>query len=613
MSNNHKSSARSAVIAALVVILAIGGAAGTAQAQNAAFQTLPTGSSISMSIPLFKSRVVIADQATGRVAVGNPDIADIVVISPTQLYVLAKDIGTTNVLFWSRENSLIGSINLEVVHDLDGLKAKFHQLMPTEPIEVYSAQRSIILRGRASNVSAMNAAVRIAEGYLAQIQTAKETQEFEQASGSRREDKAVGQVINLIEVGGSQQVMLEVKVAEIARTEVKRLQAQFNAIGKGANGAIGGVNGGATFPDVLFAPDNVRLPTLPGNFPWGPAIDEFAPNDMTIANQGLFGTFIDEDFLFNLAIDAAKEKGLAKILAEPTLTTLTGQEAQFLSGGRFPIPVSDGVDGVTVEFEEFGVAVKFLPVVLSDKRINLKVNVSVSELVDTGSLVLTAPGRLDQHLRAGAARAECKRHRRARRWPVHGPRRPHRRQPARGRDQVSGARRHTRPGRALPQQPVPQGPDRARDHGHAAPGETGCARKRHVADRQVRRADRRGILLAGPDRGQVLVRRPSDQVSGDIDMNLKVIVTVIGLVGIAACTNSKTATEADFGNSKASLIEAQSANPAAVSSSNAEAVTGVDPDYAGAVIEAMRENVSKPESVQQPISIRVGGQGQGGN
>ena len=112
---------------------------------------------------------------------------------------------------------------------------------------------------------------------------------------------------------------------------------------------------GRAFPDVLFAPDDVRLPTLPGNFPWGPAIDEFAPNDMTIVNQGLFGTFINDNFLFNLAIDAAKEKGLAKILAEPTLTTLTGQEAEFLSGGQFPIPISNGLNGVTVEFKKFGV------------------------------------------------------------------------------------------------------------------------------------------------------------------------------------------------------------------------------------------------------------------
>jgi pilus assembly protein CpaC len=131
---------------------------------------------------------------------------------------------------------------------------------------------------------------------------------------------------------------------------------------------------------------------LEGLSPWGPAVDEFAPTDMTIANQGLFGTFVDSNFLFNLAVDAAKENGLAKVLAEPTLTTLTGQEATFLSGGRFPIPVSDGVNGTTIQFEQFGVQLKFLPVVLSDGRINLKVNVSVSELVDTGSLVLRGAG-----------------------------------------------------------------------------------------------------------------------------------------------------------------------------------------------------------------------------
>jgi pilus assembly protein CpaC len=385
--------------AALVALIAIAGAPGAAQAQSAAFQTLPTGAAINMSIPLFKSRVVLVDLPTGRVAVGNPDVADIVVISPTQLYVLAKDIGTTNVLFWSRDNAMIGSINLEVVHDLDGLKSKLFQLLPNEPIEVHSAQRSIILKGRASNVSVMNAAVRVAEGYLAQIQTAKQAQEFEQESASKRPDRSVGTVINLIEIAGAQQVMLEVKVAEIARSEVRRLQTKFYSMGVGADGALGGVNGGATFPDALLRQvdpitgellPELRYPTLPG-IPWGPAIDEFAPNDLSIANQGLFGTFINDDFIFSLAIDAAKEKGLAKILAEPTLTTLTGQEAEFLSGGRFPIPVDNGRDGVQIQFEQFGVALKFLPVVLSDNRINLKVNVSVSELVDTGSLVLRSP------------------------------------------------------------------------------------------------------------------------------------------------------------------------------------------------------------------------------
>jgi len=344
--------------------------AGAVFAQSSAgIAQLPMGGSIDMSMPLYKSRIVTVEQPTGRVAVGNPDVADIVVISPTQLYILAKDIGTTNLLFWGRDNRLLGSVNLEVAHDLEGLKAKLHQLMPEEPIEVYSAQRSIILKGRASNVLSMNAAVRIAEGYLAQIQTAKKAQQFEMEEGrSERDTEAVGNVINLIEVAGSQQVMLSVKVAEIERTELKRMNAQFSAYYFGSDGGIGAVNGGGVMN----------------------GIGEFLPSPLRIINQGFFGTFVDEHFRFNLALDAAKENGLAKILAEPTLTTLTGQQAEFLSGGEFPIPVPQGVTGTTtIEFKPYGVGLKFLPVVLSDGRINLKINVSVSELTGQGGVVLS--------------------------------------------------------------------------------------------------------------------------------------------------------------------------------------------------------------------------------
>jgi pilus assembly protein CpaC len=89
-----------------------------------------------------------------------------------------------------------------------------------------------------------------------------------------------------------------------------------------------------------------------------------------------------------VVLEAAKDNGTAKVLAEPTLTTLTGQQAEFISGGEFPIPVSDD-DGITIEFKEFGVGVKFLPVVLDSGRINLNLNVSVSELVAANSLVVS--------------------------------------------------------------------------------------------------------------------------------------------------------------------------------------------------------------------------------
>src|SRR4029078_1426546 len=105
--------------------------------------------------------------------------------------------------------------------------------------------------------------------------------------------------------------MLEVKVAEIARQEVKRLSARFNSFRQGGNWNWGGVNGGATFPDAIFQGD-VRVPVFNNPAPYGPVLDEFAPKDLSIANQGLFASFLNENFLFNLAIDAAKDKGLAK-------------------------------------------------------------------------------------------------------------------------------------------------------------------------------------------------------------------------------------------------------------------------------------------------------------
>jgi pilus assembly protein CpaC len=249
----------------------------------------------------------------------------------------------------------------------------------------------------------MNAALQVAGTYLAQISTAVDTAEFQQETQSRREDRSVGQVINLMRVGGVQQVMLDIKVAEINRAELKRMNAQFNGMNLSNEWTFGGVNGGASFPDVEFnsqtytdpltgamitTPEG-RLPVFSGIAPWGPAIDEFAPTDMAIQNQGVFASFLSQDSLFNMALDIAKENRLAKVLAEPTLTTLTGQEAKFLSGGEIAIPVPQGFDRTTFEFKEFGIIVTFLPIVLDSGLINLKVDVAVSEItrLDPGSLI----------------------------------------------------------------------------------------------------------------------------------------------------------------------------------------------------------------------------------
>jgi len=340
-----------------------------------------------MQVPLYKSRLISLTAPATRVSVGNPDVADILILRATQLYVLGKDLGTTNVLLWDRNDRLIDTIEVEVTHDLQSLKKKLHDLLPGEEIEVYSAQRNIVLSGNVSNVSNMEAALKIARGYFASFKAVDKT-EFSQGG----KDATSGDIINLMSVGGVQQVMLEVKVAEISRTELRRLDVRFNTIlQKSSRWNWGGVNGGATFPDAEFEGGG-RIPVFTNDAPFGPAIDEFAPTPLSISDKGLFASLLTDNSLFNIAIDAAREKGLAKILAEPNLTTQTGQVAEFLSGGEFPIPVPRGDNGITIQFKEFGVGVKFLPVVLDSGRINLQLNISVSELVSGNTVAISDGG-----------------------------------------------------------------------------------------------------------------------------------------------------------------------------------------------------------------------------
>ncbi len=353
---------------------------------------------LELVVPLYKSRVLTSSVAIDRVSVGNPDVADILVLRARELYVLGKDLGTTNVLLWNGEDELIGSVAVEVTHDLDGLKRKLFELFPNEQIGAYAAQRSIALMGSVSSVAVMDAALQLANGYLAQVGTAVREQQFEQQQANS-EDRTGGQVINLMQVSGAQQVMLEVKVAEIARSELRKFEMKFNGIDVGGSRwNVGAVNGGATFPDALFEPDDTRLPIFNELAPLGPVVDEFMPNPLSIDDTGFFASLLTGNGLLNLTLDAAKEQGLAKILAEPTLTTLSGQEARFLSGGEFPIPVPQGLNGITVEFKEFGVGLQFVPVVLGSGHVNLKLSISVSELTSPNNVVLSAEGSTSSFL-----------------------------------------------------------------------------------------------------------------------------------------------------------------------------------------------------------------------
>lgn len=341
--------------------------AGVAQAEGpgAGYSAMPATNTNMIQVPIYKSRTISARTPVRKISVGNPDIADILITSPTQLYLLGRSLGTTNVLLWDSNNRLIETLDVEVVHDLTGLKTKLHQLLPEENIEVFSAQGALVLRGQVRSAAAMDTAMKVAKTYAAQ------TASVVQGKGEAAEATPTQslEVINLLSVGGSQQVMLEVKVAEMQRSLIKNLNVRFNALGSSGNWSGGGFNNGQGL----------------GLTPGGGSI--LSPGSLIGGGKGLFAQFLSDDFLFNVVLEASKDNGSAKVLAEPTLTTLTGQQAEFISGGEFPVPITED-DGITVEYKEFGVGVKFLPVVLDSGRINLNLNVSVSELSNVNSLVL---------------------------------------------------------------------------------------------------------------------------------------------------------------------------------------------------------------------------------
>lgn len=316
-------------------------------------------------IPLNKSQVLTVQRRIKKISVGNPQVADILLLRSRQVYVVGKSLGTTNVVLWNSRGEVIEAFDVEVTHDLPSLKAKLHELMPNEKVGVYSSQGAIVLSGQVSDAQKVDTAVRVARSFLGR--------------DTGKDGKADTRLVNLLQVGGSQQVMLEVQVAEVQRSLIKRLGIDFHAVGTDSNVTFGAVQGGGLLESGPIPGEGLPLPD---------GTSAFGPNALSIANGGLFASFLDGNTLFNAVVNANRQNNLARILAEPTLTTLTGRKATFTAGGEFPIPVPGQDGAVTIEFKEFGIGLGFLPVVLDSGRISLDVDIRVSELSNENAVAI---------------------------------------------------------------------------------------------------------------------------------------------------------------------------------------------------------------------------------
>lgn len=293
-------------------------------------------------VPVNKSQLLEVNREFAEVAVGNPEIADVVALTQSSVYVLGKQNGTTNLSFVDADGKMIAVLDIVVTHDIEALKAKLFELMPNERIEVRSAHGAVVLSGQVTNPGAVRQAMAVAEHY------------------------APGNVTNMLTVGGSQQVLLNVRFAEVERSTFKQL---------GANVSLVGLDGNDVYS--VAAGD-------------GLSAEGFA----AAAAQVLTGSY-----QLDVLIDALERKGMVRTLSEPNIIALSGDTASFLAGGEFPIPVaqaeSNGASTITVEFKPFGVGLDFTPTVIGRETVNLELATEVSTIDPSVSVVtsgLTIPG-----------------------------------------------------------------------------------------------------------------------------------------------------------------------------------------------------------------------------
>jgi len=306
-----------------------------------------------------ESLVIHSPMQIKRLALAAPKVTDAVVLSPRQFYLTARAVGTTHLTLWDEGDRVITVLDVEVTPNLARLKEKLQEILPGEDIQVAAIHDAVALYGTVSSTVRLSQALAIAEAFMPVIAREKEA-ETGTETGKEKEkeiEKEKKKVINLLQVAGVHQVMLEVRVAEMARSLTRRLGINFTAVASQATFGLSMLNNLTALGESNLAGDVKVSPAVN-------AITRFRMGGVTVTHF----------------IDALKENGLVKILAEPTLVTLSGQEASFLAGGEFPIPLPGGLGTVTLGFKSFGVGLVFTPTVLSDNKISMRVAPEVSEL-----------------------------------------------------------------------------------------------------------------------------------------------------------------------------------------------------------------------------------------
>lgn len=304
-------------------------------------------SSERVTLGLNKAAIIELPADAADVLVSNPAIVDAIVRTPRRIYILGLTVGQTNAFFFSESGKQLLNLEIRVERDMDALTDLMRAHFANADIKVESVNDNIVLTGVVESASIAEQARELAVRYVG--------------------DPV--KVLNMISVSGRQQVMIRVRVAEMQRVVSKQLGIDLEAMAR-----LGGV-------PVNFNSDSEFSLLGRALSPGSSTIGQLPPSLSQIADPGFNNV--------EGTVRAMERAGVLRLLSEPNLTAISGETANFMAGGEFPVP--SGIDdsgNVRIEFKPFGVGLAFTPVVLSEGRISLKVSSEVSELTAEGALTV---------------------------------------------------------------------------------------------------------------------------------------------------------------------------------------------------------------------------------
>jgi pilus assembly protein CpaC len=351
--------------------------------------------SASLVLPFGKSAIIDLPADARDILISNPAIADATVRTARRAYVIGRQLGQTNIFFFDAQGRQIANVEIRVEPDVEPLNSILARHSPDSQIRAEAVNGSIVLSGNARSGGEADRARQLALQFLT-------------TAGGGGAGAAEDRVVNLIQVQGSEQVLVRVRVVEMSRTLVRQLGINANyeqminqlvgeddfvslatRSGFSINGSIlGGLAASGGVAQNILRPESYTYPSGtvdPGITTGDAGVGgyEFDP----ITGETTYGPArVESSRRTDASIQAFERAGLLRVLAEPNLTAISGEAARFLAGGEFPVPVNSDDGQISVEFKPFGVGLAFTPVVLSGGRISLKIATEVSELTSEGAI-----------------------------------------------------------------------------------------------------------------------------------------------------------------------------------------------------------------------------------